>query len=397
MRAVGIVCEYNPFHRGHLYQLRETRRRFEDAALVCCMSGDFVQRGEAALLTKFARAEAACRCGADLVFELPLPRCLSPAEGFAEGAVALLGGVGCTALSYGSESADAALHRSLAEALLREETAETIKRRMKADPALSYAAARQRVLLESVGEGARVLSDPNDILAVEYHKAILRLGAGMETAAVARLGAGHDSLGGGEVPSARELRERLGRGEELSDALPPDSLAVLERETRGGRIRDGGKLELLLRSRLYALEEEALLSLPDACGGAGARLWKTLRQGRSLEQTAWEASTRRYPRARMRRLLMQAALGVRAEDLGVLPPYARLLAANARGRAYLAAERENIHLPVVTKPAAVRRLGAEAERQFTLGADAHDLYRLQFVADDDTGRDADWRTGPFLV
>ena len=97
MNIAGIVCEYNPFHSGHLHQLAETRRALgEDTLTVCVMSGDFVQRGEAAMFSKFARAEAACRAGADLVLELPLPWCLSSAEGFAMGAVSLLAAVGCT-------------------------------------------------------------------------------------------------------------------------------------------------------------------------------------------------------------------------------------------------------------------------------------------------------------
>ena len=104
MNVIGIVCEYNPFHSGHLYMINESRRRLgEDSVTVCVMSGDFVQRGEAALYSKFARAEAACRCGADLVLELPLPWSVSSAEGFAEGAVSVLAAAGCTHLSFGSE------------------------------------------------------------------------------------------------------------------------------------------------------------------------------------------------------------------------------------------------------------------------------------------------------
>ena len=107
MKAVGIVCEYNPFHRGHLWQLQASREAAgENAALVCALSGDFVQRGEAAVYSKFARAEAACRCGADLVLELPLPWCLASAERFARGAVGMLGALGVDFLSFGSETGE---------------------------------------------------------------------------------------------------------------------------------------------------------------------------------------------------------------------------------------------------------------------------------------------------
>jgi len=104
MSIIGIVCEYNPFHNGHEYHIAMSKKKLgEDASIVCVMSGDFVQRGEAAMYSKYARAEAACRCGVDLVLELPLPWCLSSAEGFARGAVGLLGGLGAGYISFGSE------------------------------------------------------------------------------------------------------------------------------------------------------------------------------------------------------------------------------------------------------------------------------------------------------
>ncbi|MBQ2159041.1 MAG: nucleotidyltransferase family protein, partial [Oscillospiraceae bacterium] len=114
MKTVGIAAEYNPFHRGHACQLSACRRMLgEDAVFAAVMSGDFVQRGEAAMFSKFARAEAACRCGADLVIELPLPWALSSAEGFARGAVGLLGGLGATHLGFGSETGETAVLQEL--------------------------------------------------------------------------------------------------------------------------------------------------------------------------------------------------------------------------------------------------------------------------------------------
>ena len=131
MRSVGIVCEYNPFHRGHLYQLEESRRLCGDALIVCVLSGDFVQRGEPALFTKFARAEAACRCGADLIVELPLPWCAASAERFASGAVSILASLGCEVLSFGSECGSFDTLRRLAEADTDGAVREAVLRRLK--------------------------------------------------------------------------------------------------------------------------------------------------------------------------------------------------------------------------------------------------------------------------
>ena len=126
--VLGVVCEYNPFHQGHLYQLAESRRAAgEDSTIVCAMSGDFVQRGEAAICAKFARAEAAVACGADLVAELPLPWCLSSAEGFARGAVGLLNALGAERLCFGSETGELAPLEELARLLQEPDFLEAVK------------------------------------------------------------------------------------------------------------------------------------------------------------------------------------------------------------------------------------------------------------------------------
>ena len=196
MNVIGIVCEYNPFHSGHLYMINESRRRLgEDSVTVCVMSGDFVQRGEAALYSKFARAEAACRCGADLVLELPLPWSVSSAEGFAEGAVSVLAAAGCTHLSFGSECGELEPLAALAREILNPATAGKIKDCLSADASLSYAMARQRVLSEALGETGELLSGPNNILAVEYLKAIYKHAYPIIPMTVKRIGSGHDKAG----------------------------------------------------------------------------------------------------------------------------------------------------------------------------------------------------------
>ena len=396
MRKIGIVCEYNPFHRGHLYQIGESRRLSGDALIVCVMSGDFVQRGEAALFTKFARAEAACRSGADLVFELPLPWCLSSAERFARGAVGILSAVGCDMLSFGSECADLALLSRLAAADSDPEMRDQIRERLNAEASLSYAQARQQVLFAHMGNDAAVLSSPNDILAIEYLKAIRGIAPEIEALCIPRIGAEHDVRSEGAFRSAMDLRESLERGEQIASAIPTAAWAVFEKELAVGRRRDAARLELALRSRLLCLSPSDFDALPDADDGAGRRLYKSLCTGDSLEECVRSASTKRYSRARMRRILLCAALGVHAEDALQAPPYARLLSCSERGRAYLGQASNSFTIPLLTKPAAARRMDEESERIFELGASAHELYRLQFVTDDDKAWGTDWRTGPYV-
>ena len=398
MNIAGIVCEYNPFHSGHLHQLAETRRALgADTLTVCVMSGDFVQRGEAAVFSKFARAEAACRAGASLVLELPLPWCLSSAEGFAEGAVSLLAAVGCTQLSFGSESGDVETLQTLAREILAPDTQREITAQLQHSPELSYAMARERVLTEKLGECGSLLSQPNNILAVEYLKAIYKKTYPITPVTVKRIGSGHDKAGEQGPKSASELRGLMETGADISEYIPEAALSVYRRERAAGRVQNKAVLETALLSRLRMLDRAVYESLPDGGDGAGARLWKAVREESTLEDIAQSARTKRYPLARMRRMLLCAALGVSAEYTKTLPPYARVLAADSAGCAYLREIDGKSAVPVLTKPAAVRRLDGSAAKVFALGASAHDVYTLQNVTNSDRKCGQDWRNRPAIV
>ena len=259
MDFIGVVCEYNPFHNGHEYHLRESARQTGGLPVVCVMSGDFVQRGEAALYAKHARAEAAVRGGADVVFELPLPWALASAESFARGAVGLLGALGATTLSFGTESEDMGILDALARRLLEPETVEAIRAKMADEPELSFAAARQRVLEKLCGEGARALETPNNILAVEYLKAISALNLDIRPLAIRRLGSAHDGAGEGSTRSAADIRSLLLRGENADRFMGAATRAALERDTAQGR-----GIPSRARRRLCRREEQAPCHVPRA-------------------------------------------------------------------------------------------------------------------------------------
>ena len=399
MNICGIVCEYNPFHKGHLYQLEESKRRLgEETVTVGVMSGDYVQRGEPAIFSKFARAEAACRCGVNLVVELPLPWSLSSAEGFAAGAVAILSALGCTHLSFGSESGELEGLETLAECLLNPLTLEAVKKRMTAEPSLSFAAARQLVLEERVGERAKLIEKPNNILAVEYLKAIYQQNAAMTPLTVKRSGSGHDEAGEGGIRSASELRQLLRQGEDVSAYIPAAAMAVFRRELEQGRtVLNTRDMELAVLSRLRMLDEKAFLSLPDGGDGVGQRLYKAAKEEPTMDFILTAAKTKRVALSRLRRMCMAAALGLNAELAAGEPPYIRVLAANEKGRAYLRQIAGKTTIPVLTKPAVVKELGDRAQAMFAAGASAHDLYTLSFLSIEDRKGSADWRTGPKIV
>lgn len=398
MDFIGVVCEYNPFHNGHAYHLRESARLTDDQGVVCVMSGDFVQRGEAALYAKYARAEAAVRGGADVVFELPLPWSLASAEGFARGAVGLLAAIGATTLSFGTESEDLGILDTLARRLIEPQTVELIRAKMADEPELSFAAARQRVLEELCGEGARALETPNNILAVEYLKTIYTENLSLKPLDVRRLGSAHDGAGEGNTRSASEIRSLLSRGESADRFMSASSRAVFERDTAQGRgIPSRPTLETAILSRLRMLRREDFLALPDASGGLGERLFRAAGEEPTLDAVFAAVKNKRLAMSRVRRACYCAALGITSNAADGIPPYARLLAANARGREMLAELRETSEIPIVTKPASVRELGERSETIFSLGAAAHDLYVLGYRAAEERRGGADWRSGPRIV
>ena len=398
MDFIGVVCEYNPFHNGHAYHLRESARLTDEQGVVCVMSGDFVQRGEAALYPKYARAEAAVRGGADVVFELPLPWSLASAEYFARGAAGLLAALGATTLSFGMEAERLEDLDFLAKKLVEPETVARIRERMAEDATLSFAAARQLELERSCGPAARLLEGPNNILAVEYLKAIRDLRLELSPLGVQRVGSAHDGAGEGDSRSASELRLRLRRKEKVSSYMPVAAAAVYEKDAAMGRgmpAREG--LETALLSRLRTLDEARRAALPDASGGLGERLFKAAAEEPTLDGVYAAVKNKRLAMSRVRRAVLCAALGVESGMADGRPPYARLLAATAKGRALLGELKKTSGVPIVTKPASVRELDTESVRIFTLGAAAHDLYALGYKAAEERRGGADWRTGPRII
>ena len=423
MKTIGIVSEYNPFHQGHAWHVEESRRQAAygkmgdtdyaseilrsagticdtdtDTAVVAVMSGDFVQRGEAAVFSKYARAEAACRSGVDLVIELPLPWALASAEGFAQGAVSLLASLGAAYLSFGSESAGKLTElKELAGLLLDPLFVEEVRDCLKKNQAQSFASARQICAERRLQRAAPELQQPNNILALEYLKAIRELNLSMTPLAVMRRGALHDQTGESDFPSASELRNRVRGGREISTFVPGAADAVFRRESAAGRIAaDLERQDLLMLSRLRFLKEEDFLTLPDASDGLGKRLYRAVRRESSYDAVIHAAATRRYPLARVRRLCCCAALGIKENDRSLLPPFARILAFNEKGRALLRDAAERSEVPTLIRPSQVSRLGTQARTVFANGADAHDFYTLFYPSAEQHTCGEDWRNGPVI-
>lgn len=398
MSVIGIVSEYNPFHMGHLYQLEKSREMLGgESTVICAMSGDFVQRGEPAMYSKYARAEAACRCGADLVVELPVQWSLASAESFARGGVSLLSSLGAEYLSFGSECGDVNALDDMARYLVSDDTNERIINIMKAAPELSYASAREK-LAAAAGQNAELLRMPNNILAVEYLKAIKQLGLNMHSLTVTRVGSGHDEKGSGNIRSASELREHICNGINIDEYVPREAMEIFRGEREQGReLSDRCAFETAVLSRLRMLKEEEFFALPDAEEGLCRRIYKAVQTKSSLEEIFDTAKTKRYAHSRIRRLCISAAIGLKADKIPQLPPYARILAANARGRSYLRSISKDTAIPLITKTADIRQYQQQIIDVFADGASAHDLFVLFYGRKCPTNCGEDWRKGPVIV
>ena len=324
MRTVGIICEYNPLHLGHAKQLRMVRE-LGGEGIVCLMSGNYVQRGTPAIVDKALRAAAAIECGADLVLELPLTGALASAEGFAREGVRLLGGF-CDDLCFGAETADAALLLSTAGILLSPDFSPALRKQL--DQGLSFPVARAKAL-EEMGADASVLNTPNNILAVEYCKAILSLGASMKPMVIHRQGNYHDLIPDPENPSATSIRQRMVNAQPWEDFLPREDLF------RGATLHTLEEGEKAILGRLRTMTDAEFEALPYGSEGLWRKLMHASRHCARLEEIATEVKSKRYTRTRIDRMLLCAFLGLPKQDLQVPAPYARVLAFNDRGREIL--------------------------------------------------------------
>ena len=333
-KLAGIIAEYDPFHNGHAWQLQQAKALGAQRVAVA-MSCGLTQRGALPLLPESVRVQAALTCGADLVFALPAPYACSGAEYFARAGVQLLAAAGCDALVFGAETPDAALLMEAARVLSGAEYRNALKARLAAG-ARSFAAARQAAV-EAVCPGtglAALLDKPNNNLAVEYCKAILELGASLVPIPLPRQGAGHGQAlteTGGQFASASALRTlwQSGGADAAAPYVPAEVLLLYREAFAAGRYTD---LAAAQRCQLALLRSRCAGTAPFAqvrgiSEGLEHRLEAAVRSSTTHAELLDSLTTVRYPRARMRRLAMDAALGYSADAFPALPPYLHLLGA----------------------------------------------------------------------
>ena len=326
MKTVGIICEYNPLHLGHAKQFRMIRELLgADTAIVCLMSGNFVQRGAPAIVDKSLRAKAAVLSGADLVLELPVTCALSSAEGFASGGVEILSSF-CDYLCFGAETADADALMHTAKALLSDAFPPLL--RAELDTGKSFPAARAAALAQ-MGLDSSLVESPNNILAVEYCKAILSRDTAMEPLPIYREGSYHDELPDSENPSATALRRLMLSGQEWDAYVPTPELF---RDARLHTMEAGERSVLM---KLRTMTDAEFEALPYGSEGLWRKFMHASRSCATLEEIITATKSKRYTRTRIDRMVMCAFLGITREMLTEMPPYIRALAFRDAGRSVL--------------------------------------------------------------
>lgn len=387
MKIAGIVAEYNPFHNGHALHIERTRAKgggCEATHVVAVMTGNYMQRGEPALLPKRYRAAMALAGGADLVIELPLPWALGSAEQFAEGAVSLFTALGCVdAVSFGSECGNAAALTAAAEKMESPRFQSLTRYHMESG--IPYPKARQNALRELSGAAADLLDSPNNTLGIEYIRALRRQENPAAVFTVARHGAAHESMAPmGTIASAAYLRSLVAEGRPMNAApyLPGTSLKLLNTALEEGYApASATAAERALLFRLRSMTKEEMARLPGVSEGLENRLYSAVREATGLEDLLESLKTKRYPRTRLQRLVWSAYAGLTAQPEAAAPPYVRVLAINEKGQEILAAARAArtlIHrqMPVLLRAADAHNLTGYAAAVWQQECVADDRYGL---------------------
>lgn len=386
MRTVGLIAEYNPFHNGHAWHMQEAKRISGADFCIVVMSGNFVQRGAPALLDKYARTEMALSCGADLVLELPIPYALGSAEYFASGAVSLLASLGVVdTLCFGSECGDLSFLQKTAEILTEEpkEYLSYLKENLKAGNTfpLSCSEALKTYFSLSSTEtyDFSALQEPNNILGIEYLKAIRRQGSALEPFTIPRTGGAYHSKttdeGFSSATALRNLLETHVSGtftlpETIKTEMPSRAYRILQREFKRScpvRSRD---FSLPLHYRLLSFSSSAELTVfQDVSEELAKRIFRLIPAFENFEQFTSLIKTKQYTESRIRRCLFHILLNIRAEDVACQKRngwngYARLLGFRKESSPLLHEIKEKSRIPLITKLADAEKILSPEEMSF---------------------------------
>lgn len=418
MKVLGIISEYNPFHLGHLYHLSESKRLVNPDYTIAIMSGNFTQRGEAALVDKWLRTEIAIRCGIDLVIELPVIYASQTAELFAYGGIQLLNHTGLTSyISFGSEIGSLEPLDIISDILVKEDDIFKGFLKTNLNKGLSYPSARQAAIEEYLyqkGEKAEqvkklvdVLSGSNSILAIEYLKALKRTNSKIQAITIRRISADYNSLQIQKgISSASAIRKEIynsGLSEMVKQALPPASYSLLLNAFENGACPSNGKmLDNIILGLVRRASIDEISTWMGIEGGLENRIKDCGQRASDFSELLDLLQTKRYVATRLKRILFHGLINLSEEKFNVLnsglgPKYIRILGFSKRAQPLLKALRKSSKLPVITKPAHYNRYGKEVREMFAFDSLATDIYGLTLENKEFRIGGRDFITNPIIL
>lgn len=394
MKTVGIISEYNPFHNGHKYHIEAAKEACSADHCVCIMSGSFVQRGEPSIFDKWTRAEMAVLNGADLVIELPVIYACQPAEIFALGAIKILNALGIIDfICFGSELGDTDALHTLARLLHNEPVAFRLLLKKQLELGVSYPRAVSTALSSYLGSESEavtgdILGNPNNVLGIEYIKALMALHSNIEPVAVKRMSSDHNDTGiAGSIASATAIRHEIkknGITGKVRQAMPDNCITLIEASMRNGRhplFLDS--FSDLLLYKLRTLGEAELGNFLNAREGIENRLKKFSLSCTGSEELLERVKTKRYTRTYLQRLLCHILLDMNKQDVSIFkahdcPAYIRVLAFNQKGTGLLKKINSHSVYPVISKVADFCSRDERINRMFSYDLLATNVYSLGY-------------------
>lgn len=359
-KVLGIIAEYNPFHNGHLYHLEKAKKDTGSNYTVAIMSGNFTQRGSASLMDKWSKAEAAISCGVDLVIELPVLYAISSAENFAEGAIKILDSLKVVDyLSFGAETSDIDVLNKCADVLYREPREYKTLLSHELKKGLSFPKARENALmmyLNDIRRFANVLSSPNNILGIEYLKALKKVKSNIQPYSIARFEVGYNDLTYTQnIASSTAIRNMIKNNgfNALPNLMPPPSYACLLKNLKAGHvIPDISVFEKEIIYVLRKMTTSEIAELPDVSEGLEFAIKNAANSCNTITEFLNIIKSKRYTMTRLQRILVYALLGITKKDMAMskkVQPYIRVLGLNKKGK-FLISEiaKANPKLEIIT-------------------------------------------------
>lgn len=377
MRICGIIAEYNPFHNGHKYQIDKVREELKPDAIIAIMSGNFIQRGQPALFDKWTRTKMALLNGVDLVIELPIFYSVSSAEYFATGGIGILNSLRVVNdVCFGASTEDIDTLKRIANVLFLEP--EGYKKLLHSDlkRGASFPIARSNALKNFLKKEydakyiADILLDSNNILAIEYLKALQYLNSDINAVSIKRKGASYNSLEiVDNIASATAIRDRILKNEmeNISKLMPENCYSIIEQEIINGKLpisMNDFEKEILFSYRKYTLDE--ISSLNDVSEGLENTLKKCSNENYTLEEFVEAVKSKRYTKTRIQRLCMNALLDIKKLDVECYKhnlQYIRVLGFNKNGEKLLNRIHNSANLPIVTNVPKFMKIANDAQKK----------------------------------